>query len=525
MAFSSLYIGITGLTAHADGMQVVSNNLANVSTTGYKRTQALFSDLISQQVATGASRRPSDAVQISQKGMGVIMGAIKTNFVQGGTENSNEVTDMAISGRGFFGVRDPDGGAVYYTRAGVFRFDLEGNLRDPHGNIVQGMEIDRETGALTSTGDVVLPWETVDIDGQAMQVIMSAPRATSEVQISTNLDYGNGDSVLDPANPLFSLHSAWNGTADDPIGGFGGFQTAISIYDENGGTHTLNVYYDEVNSSLLSNAVPGRSYWEFVVGINPEEDGRAGAMGTSGAGLVAMGLFTFNKYGEMMDQAVYGLADGADPASLSNWNLAGFNAAGVPTVDLTWLDGAAQSVGLNFGLTSSNGSWATGAATAGAVGTNVNNLGVMANSALDAYVRTTNYDQGSAALYQFQDGYGQGFLRGLSLATDGTLNGLFTNGQEEALYRLNLYRFNSEDGLRRLGNNLFGATTESGAAIEGLPEEDGRGSLYGNTLETSNVDMAEEFTRMILIQRGFQANTKVITTSDSVLNTTISIKR
>ncbi len=148
----------------------------------------------------------------------------------------------------------------------------------------------------------------------------------------------------------------------------------------------------------------------------------------------------------------------------------------------------------------------------------------MAN--LDRDLRSsTSFDSGSATLYEEQDGFSSGYLQSLSINREGAIEGNFSNGQTEELYVIAMYRFNSDWGLRRAGSNNFVATEASGAAVAGRAEVNGRGTFQQNTLERSNVDMAEEFANMILTQRGYQANTKVITTSDTLLNTTINIKR
>ncbi len=138
---------------------------------------------------------------------------------------------------------------------------------------------------------------------------------------------------------------------------------------------------------------------------------------------------------------------------------------------------------------------------------------------------STSFSTGSATLFQNQDGYSWGYLQNTSINREGFLTGQFSNGQSEEFYQIAMYRFNSEWGLRRDGANNFVATEASGAGVAGKAEEGGRGTMQQNTLEMSNVDMAEEFANMIITQRGYQANTKVITTADSLLNTLISVKQ
>ncbi|WP_022662181.1 flagellar hook protein FlgE [Paucidesulfovibrio longus] len=523
MAFSSLYIGATGLVSHGQRMGVIGNNLANVSTSGYKRADALFQNLISEQLACGTTRSGDSVVQTSQKGLGVGVASIRTSFLQGSFENSTTATDMAVSGNGFFGVVNPEDGNQYYTRAGVFRFDQQGYLLTPQGYRVQGGAVDRATGAVGSMEDIRLPYQEIVVNGQTVPAIVSEPKATTAITLQTNLDYATGDSYTDAADPFFAMAKAWNGLNDDPLGFATGYDTALKVYDENGTAHNLTVHFDPVDTSTLSNTAAGSSYWEYLVTMPPSEDGSAAA-GTSGAGLLGMGVLTFNKYGELTGQTAFSLT-GSDPSVLSNWTPASFSAEGAPVFSATFSGTASQDLSLNFGLTTSSASWNTNVAgSAGAVGKDVAALGNMATPAKDAY-STTNYEWGSTTLAARQDGYAEGYLRGLIVDEKGFITGQFTNGQEEKLYQVGLYRFNSEYGLRREGGNLFSESPDSGAALEGFAGEEGRGAVYGNSLEMSNVDMAEQFADLIVTQRGFQSNTKVITTSDAILNTLIGIKR
>jgi flagellar hook protein FlgE len=149
----------------------------------------------------------------------------------------------------------------------------------------------------------------------------------------------------------------------------------------------------------------------------------------------------------------------------------------------------------------------------------------MGNSAISA-LATQSYDTGGfTTLYQSQDGYTAGYLQSVSVSEDGVLSGVFSNGQEMELYTLTITSFTNPWGLRREGSNLFSETRDSGSALTGMAKTGGRGSITSNALEASNVDMAEQFVDMITTQRGYEANTKVITTADSLLNTAMSMKR
>ncbi len=154
MSFSTMYIGATGVIAHGDRMQVVANNLANVSTIGYKKADALFGDLMSTQMMSGGAEYQSGAKSISQMGTGVAVSEIRTLFMEGGLRDTNEVTDLAITGNGFYGVRNTHGtgstGASHYTRAGAFHFNSDAYLVDPGDYRLQGYAVDRDTGTVAT---------------------------------------------------------------------------------------------------------------------------------------------------------------------------------------------------------------------------------------------------------------------------------------------------------------------------------------------------------------------------------------
>nr|WP_321513461.1 flagellar hook-basal body complex protein [uncultured Pseudodesulfovibrio sp.] len=540
MSFSSMYVGATGVVAHNASMQVVANNLANVSTTGYKRADVQFGTLMSQQLGTSGVQYQSGSYGMSQMGKGVGVSEIRTIFKPGALENTNTATDLAISGQGFFGVRNPSGaaaGASNYTRAGAFRFSNEAYLVDAHDYRLQGYAVNRETGEVsTALSDIQLPYEDVIVDGEPVRLVRSEPLATSSVEMVTNLDHSAADLFTDSNNPMFSMLQAYNTTQSNATTPFGGdlpeYSSSITVYDEDGGGHEMTIYFDPVTANSLSNAVPGYSYWEYLVAMPPESDGSS-AYGTSAAGLAGLGVLTFNDQGILVGQAAYALdptaTSGGGGTNLGSWTPSTFSEDGLPQITYAFGSnggavGTPRTISYDFGINSDSSTWLSGAGSAASVGTNVGNLVQMNDLNRDARV-STNYDSPSATMYHIQNGYTWGYLRNVSVDEDGFLTGQFTNSQSEKLYQVAVYRFNSPWGLDRAGQTGFTATPDSGAAIAGVARDRGRGSISDSSLEGSNVDMAQEFANMILTQRGFQANTKVISTSDSLLNTLISTKR
>jgi flagellar hook protein FlgE len=530
-----MYVGATGVIAHSQGMQVLANNLANVDTIGYKRSNILFGDLMSQQVASGSAKYDSEAMRISQMGMGVGVSAIRGIFTDGALSSTTESTDLAISGQGFFGISDD--GAMRYTRAGGFRFNNEAYLVSPEGYRLQGFAYDRETGQWdAAVSDIQLPYEDITVDGQTARVVRSEPFATTAVEVVTQLDHSAASQISDEDNPFFAMLEAYTANQSNAASPFGSdlpqYSTAIDVFDEDGNSHEMTIYYDPVSTTNLSNAVPGYSYWEYLIAMPEESDGSS-AYGTSAAGLAGMGVLTFNDRGVLVNQSAYTLdatAGAASGTSLSSWVPATFSEEGLPQFDFTFGSnggaiGQASTISYDFGISSVNGSWrASGGGTAASVGTDADLLPEMDEMDRDARV-STNYDKPSATLYHLQDGYTWGYLNTVTVDEEGIMSGHFSNGQTEEMFKVAVYKFNSPWGLSRDGGTNFLATDASGEAMLGTAGDRGRGIINQSSLEESNVDMAQEFANMIVTQRGYQANTKVITTSDSVLNTLISVKR
>lgn len=528
MAFSSMYIGATGVKAYSDGMQVVGNNLANVNTVGYRKADIHFNSLMYSQMATGSHRSAGGVMESSQMGKGVGVAAVLADFRQSAMETSSEVTDIGIEGKGFFGVGDPDGSDVFYTRAGNFRFDREGYLVNPAGYRLQGFGVDRETGESTGTiGDVQLPMEDVVVDGQTLRTVVSPPRATSAVSMITNLDRTSPDSITSSTNPFFAMFGSYDASDEEPLAR-APYTSSIKVYDENGDPHQLTVSFDPVNENGVSNASGGNTFWEYAVTIPASEDGRAGFQGSSQAGLLAVGTLSFGPGGSLVNMSAF-TADAA--GTLSNWapaDMGLIQSNGMPTFDVAFISSngstAAQTVGLDFGVTTSTLSWAGGASNAASVGINAAALPEMSDTSLSVN-NTSSFPDGSRTKFATQDGYAQGYLRDISISRDGFVEGNFSNGETERLAQLTLYRFQNDFGLRREGGNLFSASQDAGTILTGAPDSEAFGTTNQNSLEMSNTDMAQEFADMILTQRSFQSNTKVITTSDSILNTTINIKK
>lgn len=498
----SLYIASTGLASHSRGMQVVGNNLANVNTVGFKQSMAYYQDLFSSTVPT----QSNNITNISQSGHGAAFVDSRTIFTEGGFESSNTVTDLAINGCGYFGVVKD--GQMLYTKAGNMRFDESGKLLDPTGYNLVGRKI--VNGVMSSN------YEPIHINLTENSPFTTHPaKATTSVSMMSYIG-GVEDISTSQENNVFAMTAKWDGTINPPLSNLNySYAEPITVYDDQGNEQTMNIYYDYVGSKN------GVKLYEYVIGMAPEADGSANA-GTKVAGLLMSGTMTFNSDGTMAGMTAF-TPTGNDPADLGAWTLANLN-GGVPEIPVTFAGSSQQRIAFNVGL-KLEGGYQAGITSPDDGEFNPDLFYAASPGAVRQPGAMSAYGSIPANRFQSQDGYPEGSLRDLDVDEQGYIIGRYSNGQTQDLYRISLFRFNSQDGLRHEGQNHFSATAESGPADEGLPTDENYGSILSCHLETSNVDMSREFTHMIITQRGFQANSKIITTSDTMLQKALEIKR
>ena len=402
----SMFSAISGLRAHQTKMDVTGNNIANVNTVGFKGSQTVFQDTLSQVIrAGGAPAEARGGTNPAQVGLGVKVAAVTTNWTQGATQSTGRSTDFMIEGDGFFVTRSP-GGEQLFTRAGSFDFDGRGKLVTPDGSVLQGWMADANGNVNPNgpIGDLSVPY------GQLVN-----PSATTAGAMDGNLP------------------------SDVPIPTQ--LQTGTTMFDSQGVAQ--KVFYN------LTKTAPNT--WDISVDH------------ADGTNLQTITGVTFN-------------ADG----TLASTNPPPFTPVGYPS----WTNPVQIDIS---GLTQYGGA---------------NTLG----------------DAG-------QDGYALGSLQSFQLGADGTIMGVYSNELRQPLGRLALASFNNPGGLEKAGNSSFRVGVNSGAAMVGIAGAAGRGSLNSGALEMSNVDLAEEFTGLIVAQRGFQANSRVITSSDEILQDLVNLKR
>ncbi len=215
--------------------------------------------------------------------------------------------------------------------------------------------------------DIQLPYDDIVVDGQDVRVVRSDPKATTSLEMITNLDALATDLYSSADNPFFAMLQAYNGGQSNASNPFGdalpAYSSSLEVYDANGNARDLTVYFDPVTSNTLSNATPGYTYWEYLVALPAESDGSA-AYGTSAAGLAGVGVMVFDGLGQLVDIASFSLnsTSGAGGKNLGAWDPSAFSADGLPELSYTFGSngsaiGTTQSIGYDFGI---NPRWADG---------------------------------------------------------------------------------------------------------------------------------------------------------------------
>ena len=264
---SSLFTGTSGLKNKGNALQVVGNNISNLNTIGYKKGRTTFADTLYESVATQAGS--------AQMGRGMAVGSVSQNFNQGSFESTGNTTDLSIGGDGFFIIRQSNSENTFYTRAGNFHFDKTGQLVNPEGYVVQGWNLDDETGEdVGSITDLVLSEFT------------SPPKKSEAITAITNLD-------ADAVSKAVVLSNIWD-SSDTPYitSGTYEYQTVVKAYDALGSTHDVSIFYDKKTGTE----------WEYIITMNPEEDNRNLVQNTDAKGLLARGTIKFSQSsGDILD--------------------------------------------------------------------------------------------------------------------------------------------------------------------------------------------------------------------------------
>lgn len=252
---ASMWSSVSGLLVHGEKMNVIGNNIANINTLAFKGQRMDFQDFIYQDGFSAAGP--------TQIGRGAGINAVLGDFSQGSFETTNDPMDLAIGGKGFFQVKDPYSEQVWYTRAGNFRFDYDGYLRNPQGYTLQGWKIDNSSSPTIATGatPTVTAKSPIQGTGVPVDILLDTwtvpPKQTTKWDMTLNLKASSGnDKTSSTTNPFFALSQRWNGTQPPNPPGSSPLSTdaysyanPIKVYDEAGTAHTLTTYFDQVTTN------------------------------------------------------------------------------------------------------------------------------------------------------------------------------------------------------------------------------------------------------------------------------------
>jgi len=449
--FGALTTAVSGLQAQSFALENISGNIANSATTGFKRTDTSFADLVLGG-EFNVRRQVAGSVQAFSR---------STNDLQGSLAASSSATSLAIKGSGFLMVQaqtgESDGSPTFgggdlYTRRGDFEVDKNGYLVNGAGYFLMGARLD------PITGNPVGSTEVIQLDNDFFP-------ATA----TTSIDYrANLPTVPRTSNYEAGVPGSW--LLDGGItGDVSGDQTAaflassitgdaVTVYDAQGGAHDLQLRWGKVSNADPSATPPTEDTWAMFYQSDPDATGAATSW-------TRVGDYSFDEKGALTSPA-----------------------GGTVTIPALTLDGT--SLG---DVTMAHGTGLTQFADS------------------DGAVSTKQLTQNGAA---------SGEVVAIEIADGGTVTATYSNGKSRPLYKIPVMSFYAENRLAHIDGGAYAATVGSGQAIESSDAD-----IVGGALEQSNVDIADEFTKMIVTQQAYSANTRVVTTSDSMMQDTLNMIR
>ena len=568
---STLYTGLTGLDVNQTRLNVVGNNIANVNTVGFKASRALFKPQF--YVTDGGGSPPSDAFGGSnpnQRGLGATVASIEKNWNAGSIEPTGRDTDLAIDGNGFFIVQ---GKERFYTRDGSFNLNSKNELVTSDGQYVQGFGVDENENVVAGQ----LQNLTIPLGG------LTKAAATKTADLSGNLNAGgalsSGSSVLEGGVELFSgggpvtdatALASVTDSAATPLFAAG---DVLKLEGTRGGRRQEPLELAVTGATTVGDL---RSFFDQGLGVLPGVAQPAGS--TSGAQLKAgpgggTSLVLVGNTGSANALGVAGSAFSRNGVPLMSFNpgtdaaghadnpagesvhtsLIAYDSLGVPlTVDVTMNLESTDDGGTTWRyIAESPGDSDYKAFTSGAGGqlagsgtvrfdtngrlvpatTNtitINRAGSGADQNVDIaldFTKVTALASSESTLYAQQDGIKVGSLVGFEIGGNGFITGTFDNGLTSLLGQVATATFDNPQGLNDHGSNLYAVGSNSGEPRVGGPLSGQAGGVRSGALELSNVDLSNEFINLIIASTGFSAASRVITTSDQLMQELLNTAR
>ncbi len=558
---SALYTGLSGLDVAQTWMNVIGNNIANVNTTAFKASRALFQP---QFYVTDQAGSPptadSGGTNSSQEGLGASVASVQQDFTQGAIQTTGNSSDMAIDGNGFFVVQDPSSGQEF-TRDGAFTLNGDDQLVTSNGAFVQGYGVDSDGNVIPGQlNDITIPLGSATI-----------AKATQNVDLVGNLNaagtVASGGSIIDSQDMTLAGGAGTPAGTDLLTNLVSASNPTVPLFTD-GQTLTLNAQRDESDLPAQTFTVgPAttlgdlQTFFSNSLGIDTSVPG-AGANLVAGTAANSVDLEIDGNSGTdnalSVSSADFADASGntpltfaANPAGVpagesTTTSMTVYDSLGVPVnVDLTtvlqstsdsgtvWkfyatsgdnIDAAnPNSTLVGTGTLTFNTAGQLQTITGGTLNINRDGTGAIPDlpinldfSGVSALAQDSAHE-GSDVEMSSQDGIQLGTLSSYSVGADGTITGSFDNGQTRTLGQVVVATFNNPDGLVDNGDNMYAAGANSGVPIIAPGETLGSGQIISGALEQSNVDISSEFINLITASTGFSASSRVISTSDELL--------
>lgn len=551
--FGAMTTAVAGLRAQSFALENVSGNIANSQTTGFKRVDTTFADLV-----------PDSIPQLQLSG-GVIARSRGTNNVQGDIQNSTVNTFMAINGDGYFIVQKPSGfpdgtpvfeGVDLFTRRGDFQLDKDGYLVNGTGYYLKVLRVDATTGNVVGSVPEVLQFSNDFLPAQPTTLVEYRANLASYPRTAQSNPDVPGSERLDPTAFSFDPTSAGTGAVvanDVPVfveqsiaGG------ALTVYDSVGSPINIQLRWAklpndpaiatgtvDLNPAVDLSAFDGETVTVSVNGVNTvinvgnpydSDDLIAAINAIPGISAGLNGSDQIEITGD--NPGVNFTISYSDPAIGTAIGLPGatYQSTDTRTWELFYLEDA-NAVGTNVAWRNVGTSYtfnASGQMTSATQTINLTGLTINGIPLGDVTI-----SHGAAGITQFadvngsvqvnllrQNGYPAGELQTIAVNEKGRIIATYSNGRTLEMAEIVLASFNADNSLKRLDGGAFEATSESGPAQYGAS-----GKIIGKALEGSNTDIADEFTKLIVTQQAYAANTRIVTTSDRMLQETLNLVR
>lgn len=549
----SMYSAVSGLKTHQTKMDVIGNNIANVNTVAFKSSSVVFQDVLYQMTsnASGANAATgTGGVNAKQIGLGVTTGATNLSITtSGAAETTGRAFDIRLSDQSttnFFVVNN--GSENLFTRAGSFYVDGAGNLcMTSTGYTVMGWQVDPTTGNIKK--DTVSALRVMQTSN-----LTSAPEATTQANVSGIIDKNDKDvlsdnglvktlTFFDNLGYSYTARFAMKSTGTD-----GKYTVELEkILNSDGTTFydpaTSQVKLEDVFGSKTAGATLG-TYNQVQSGYYYDATQKKFYVGSDNHGTELEWDVTTSTFKEQNNQTtthslkqVYGISNGMVEKIKNGAKATVDTTTGKLTItgdvtdyaiDFSTKDGTFTGVGARTSNNKTN-SVTLNMSKLGNNPTQFDDITIDFSGLKDAdnggkstaVMSTGSIDDGVTG-----KGKKLGAMIGISIDNNGLITGTYDNGNTETLGQIAVAQFANASGLEKVGENCYRTTLNSGE-FDGIGVEisaDGS-SMTSGELEMSNVDLSTEFTQMIITQRGFQANSRIITTSDTLLEELVNLKR